>query len=50
MFEVNCSRQMGQHKKKIFLQMFVCLHAEGGGGGGTKVRVSDVDRNCLAGI
>ena len=25
MFEVNCSRQMGQHKKKIFHQMFLCL-------------------------
>ena len=38
MFEANCSRQMGQHKKKIFHQM----------GGLTKVRVSDADRNCLA--
>ena len=26
MFEANCSRQMGQHKKKIFHQMFLCLH------------------------
>ena len=25
-FEANCSRQMGQHKKKIFHQMFLCLH------------------------
>ena len=36
--------------------MFLCLHARGGGGGGgggggvTKVRVSDTDRNCLAGV
>ena len=52
MFEANCSRQMGQHKKKIFHQMFLCLHGGGGGGGGgvTKVRVSDADRNCLAGV
>ena len=42
MFEANCSRQMGQHKKKIFHQMFLCLH-----GGVTKVRVSDADRMCL---
>ena len=34
MFEANCSRQMGQHKKKIFYQMFLCLHGGGGGGGG----------------
>ena len=34
MFEANCSRQMGQHKKKIFHQMFLCLHGRGGGGGG----------------
>ena len=40
MFEANCSRQMGQHKKKIFHQMFLCLH-----GGVTKVRVSDADRD-----
>ena len=49
----NCSRQMGQHKKKIFHQMFLHLHGEGVGGGGvcvTKVRVSDADRNCLAGV
>ena len=26
MFEANCCRQMGQHKKKIFDQMFLCLH------------------------
>ena len=26
MFEANCSRQMGQHKKNIFHQMFLCLH------------------------
>ena len=56
-----CSRQMGQHKKKIFQQMFLCLHGgggggggegggEGGGGGGAKVRVSDADGNCLAGV
>ena len=25
-FEANCSRQMGQHKKKIFCQMFLSLH------------------------
>ena len=25
-FEANCSRQMGQHKKNIFHQMFLCLH------------------------
>ena len=51
MFEANCSRQMGQHKKKIFHQMCVCLHTGGGGvGGGTKVRVSDADRSCLAGV
>ena len=43
MFEANCSRQMGQHKKKTFHKMFLCLH-----GGLTKVRVSDADRNCLA--
>ena len=30
MFEANCSRQMGQHKKKIFYQMFLCLHGGGG--------------------
>ena len=36
MFEANCSRQMCQHKKKIFHQMFLCLH-----GGVTKVHVSD---------
>ena len=45
MFETNYSRQMGQHKKKIFHQMFLCLH-----GGVTKVRVSDANRNCLAGV
>ena len=28
-FEANCSRQMGQRKKHIFHQMFLCLH-EGG--------------------
>ena len=51
MFEANCSRQMGQHKKKIFHQMFLCLHVGGGGGGGvTKVRVSDADRSCLTGV
>ena len=44
MFEANCSRQMGQDKKKIFHQMSLCLH-----GLVTKVRVSDADRNCLAG-
>ena len=33
-FEANCSRQMGQHKKKIFHQIFLCLHGGGGGGGG----------------
>ena len=43
--EANCSRQMGQRKKKIFHHMFLCLH-----GGVTKVRVSDADRNCLAGV
>ena len=26
MFEANCSKQMGQHKNKIFHQMFLCLH------------------------
>ena len=36
MFEANCSRQMGQHKKKIFHQMFLCLHEGGGGGGGQR--------------
>ena len=36
MFEANCSRQMGQHKKKIFHRMFLCLR-----GGVTKVHVSD---------
>ena len=25
-FEANCSKQMGQHKKMIFHQMFLCLH------------------------
>ena len=25
-FEANCSKQMGQHKKKVFHQMFLCLH------------------------
>ena len=25
-FEANCSKQMGQRKKKIFYQMFLCLH------------------------
>ena len=33
MFKANCSRQMGQHKKKIFHQMFLCLHGGEGGGG-----------------
>ena len=27
MFEANYSRQMGQHKKKIFHQMFLCLRS-----------------------
>ena len=45
MFEANCSRQMGQHKKKIFHQMFFVFTR-----GVTKVRVSDADRNCLAGV
>ena len=36
MFEANCSRQMGQHKKKIFHQMFLCLRGGGGGGGGQR--------------
>ena len=41
MFEANCSRQKGQHKKKIFHQMlFFGLYT-----GVTKVRVSDGDRN-----
>ena len=26
MFEANCSKQMGQRKKKISDQMFLCLH------------------------
>ena len=48
MFEANFSRQMGQHKQKDFsLNVFVFTR---GGGGGTKVRVSDADRNCLAGV
>ena len=46
MFEANCPRQMGQHNKKIFHQMFLCLHGEVT----TKVRVSDADRSCLAGV
>ena len=25
-FQANCSKQMGQCKKKIFHQMFLCLH------------------------
>ena len=25
-FEANCSKQMGQRKKTIFHQMFLCLH------------------------
>ena len=25
-FEANCSKEMGQRKKKIFYQMFLCLH------------------------
>ena len=25
-FEANCSKQMGQRKKKIFHRMFLCLH------------------------
>ena len=45
MFEANCSRQIGQHKKKIFHQMFFVFTR-----GVTKVRVSDADRNCLAGV
>ena len=45
-FEANCSRQVGQHKKRSFIKCFFCLH----GGGVTKVHVSDADRNCLAGV
>ena len=44
-----CLRQIvpdvGQHKKKIFHQMFFVFTR-----GVTKVRVSDADRNCLAGV
>ena len=45
MFEANCSKQMGQHKK-IFHQMFLCLHE----GRQRFVSVSDADRNCLAAV
>ena len=38
-FEAGCSKQMGQRKKTIFHQKFLCLQ--------TKVRVSDADRNVL---
>ena len=48
MFEANCSRQMGRHKKKIFHQMFLCQFTRGVGV--KRVRVSDADRNCLAGV
>ena len=45
MFEANCSRQMGQHKQKdLSPNVFVFTR------GVTKVRVSDADRNCLAGV
>ena len=45
MFDANCSRQMGQHKKKdLSPNVFVFTR------GVTKVRVSDADRNCLAGV
>ena len=37
MFEANCSKQMGQHMKAMFRQMFTR--------GLTKVRVSDADRS-----
>ena len=46
MFEPNCSKQMGQRKKKIFYQFNVFAFTRGV----TKVRVSDADRNCLAGV
>ena len=40
-------------RKRSFTKCF-CVYAVGGGGGGgggvTKVRVSDADRNCLAGV
>ena len=41
-------------RKKIFLQMFLCLHGGGVGGGRgggvTKVCVTDAYHNCLAGV
>ena len=45
MFEANCSRQMGQHKKN-YLSPNVFVFTQGV----TKVNVSDADRNCLAGV
>ena len=47
-FEADCSKQICQRKKTIFLQMFLCLNV----GGGTKVWVwvSDADRSCLVGV
>ena len=38
-------------RKRSFTTCF-CVYNRGGGGGGgvTKVRVSDADRNCLAGV
>ena len=35
-------------RERSFTKCF-CVY-RGGGGGGTKVRVSDADRNCLAGV
>ena len=34
-------------RKRSFTKCF-CVYTGGRGGGGTKVRVSDADRNCLA--
>ena len=45
MFEANCSKQMGQCKTTIFHKNVLVFTR-----GVTKVRVSDVDRNCLSGI
>ena len=37
-------------RKRFFTKCFCVYTGEGGGGGVTKVRVSDVDRNYLAGV
>ena len=52
-----CLRQIVQDRwasiRKISFTKCFCVYTGGGGGGGggvTKVRVSDADRNCLAGV